>query len=83
MTTSAGLVIVGSGPAGYTLANQLAALGFSGPITLVGDESPKPQNPFLLKIKIIIINRNQLSVWFMLQSGHFELASNHLSMHKI
>jgi|GEM_PF-59185 len=42
MTTSAGLVIVGSGPAGYTLANQLAALGFSGPITLVGDEAHPP-----------------------------------------
>lgn len=42
MTTSAGLVIVGSGPAGYTLANQLAALDFSGPITLVGDEAHPP-----------------------------------------
>jgi 3-phenylpropionate/trans-cinnamate dioxygenase ferredoxin reductase subunit len=42
MSTSAGLVIVGSGPAGYTLANQLAALGFSGPITLVGDEAHPP-----------------------------------------
>ncbi|MBL0422443.1 FAD-dependent oxidoreductase [Ramlibacter sp. AW1] len=42
MSTAPAVVVVGSGLAGYTLATQLAALGYPGSVTLVGEEAHAP-----------------------------------------
>jgi 3-phenylpropionate/trans-cinnamate dioxygenase ferredoxin reductase subunit len=40
--TAPAVVIVGAGVAGYTLATQLAGLGYQGAVTLVGEEAHAP-----------------------------------------
>lgn len=42
MKTAQRVVIVGTGLAGYTLASQLSSLGYTGSVTLVGEEAQAP-----------------------------------------
>lgn len=42
MDAAPAIVVVGSGLAGYTLATRLAGLGYTGRVTLVGDEAHAP-----------------------------------------
>ncbi|MCS0494362.1 FAD-dependent oxidoreductase [Ancylobacter sp. MQZ15Z-1] len=50
MSEDAGIVIVGAGQGGFQLAASLREMGFTGPVTLVGDEPGLPyQRPPLSK----------------------------------
>ncbi|WP_353728334.1 FAD/NAD(P)-binding oxidoreductase [Mesorhizobium sp.] len=50
----AGIVVVGAGQAGASLAAKLRALGYDGPVTLIGDEPAPPyQRPPLSKAYLL------------------------------